>query len=110
MVLGVTLKVLQEKVDVSNEALVGEIAKNMEIDLKPHPENTLIFVDGKDVSGDIRTEEIAKNISPVARNPLVRQNLVERQQEMGKKGSVVMDGRDIGTVVFPFAELKVYMT
>jgi cytidylate kinase len=46
----------------------------------------------------------------VAKNPIVRANLVERQQEMGERGSVVMDGRDIGTVVFPNAELKVFMT
>jgi hypothetical protein len=60
-----------------------------------------------DVSKDIRTEAIAKSIGPVAKNAGVRSELVKRQQAMGRMGSVVMDGRDIGTVVFPDAELKV---
>jgi cytidylate kinase len=128
MYRGVTLKVLENKIDPNDEAKVAEVAKHIKIELKPHPTQTWILVDGKglnkifffslclsplptlvlvlDVSKDIRTEAIAKSIGPVAKNPAVRAELVKRQQEMGRTGSVVMDGRDIGTVVFPTAELK----
>lgn len=138
MYRAVTLKVLRQHVDPNNESegkkkgvvaclecvccrgwegphftpfvTVARIAKDIQIVLKPHPDRTCIFVDGEDVSSAIRTEEIAKSISPVARNPVVRSELVARQQEMGTQGGVVMDGRDIGTVVFPNAQLKVFMT
>lgn len=136
MYRAVTLKVLRNGVDPSNESkgffyplifsllfvrvgweshtggggTVADIAKAIKIELKPHPERTWIFVDGEDVSSAIRTEGIAKAIGPVAKNAHVRAELVARQQEMGKQGGVVMDGRDIGTVVFPHAQLKVFMT
>jgi cytidylate kinase len=110
MYRGVTHKVLEHKIDPNDEARVAELARGIHIELRPHPKQTHILVDGKDVSSAIRTEEIAKNIGPIARNPAVRAELVKRQQQMGQEGSVVMDGRDIGTVVFPNAQLKVFMT
>ena len=110
MYRAVTLKVLRENIDPCNEEEVAKVAKNIKIELKPNPERTEIYMDGEDVSSDIRTEAIAKAIGPIARNPKVREEMVARQQQMGKKGGVVMDGRDIGTVVFPNAHLKVYMT
>lgn len=110
MYRAVTLKVLQQGLDPQDEARVADVARGIRIELRPHPERTWIFVDGEDVSGAIRTEAIAKAIGPVARNPLVRAELVRQQQEMGRAGGVVMDGRDIGTVVFPDAQLKVFMT
>ncbi len=106
MYRGVTHKVLENKIDPNDEARVAEVARGIQIELRPHPTQTHILVDGKDISAAIRTEEIAKNIGPIARNPAVRAELVKRQQEMGRQGSVVMDGRDIGTVVFPDAQLK----
>ncbi len=110
MYRGVTLKVLESKIDPNDEAKVADVARSIAIELLPHPTQTRILVDGKDVSAAIRTEEIAKAIGPVARNAAVRAELVKRQQEMGRQGSVVMDGRDIGTVVFPNAQLKIFMT
>ncbi len=71
------------------------------------PEVTL---NGEKVESEIRKPEIAANVSPVAALPIVRKAMVKQQQQIGKNGNIVMDGRDIGTVVFPTAELKVFMT
>ncbi len=69
-----------------------------------------IFLNGMDVSADIRTMSVSKVVSPVSTVKEVRQKLLDLQQEMGKKKGVIMDGRDIGTVVFPDAELKIFLT
>ena len=69
-----------------------------------------IYVNGDLVEGKIRTIEVSNCVSPVSAIPQVREKLVAMQQEMGRKRGVVMDGRDIGTVVFPDAELKIFMT
>ena len=68
------------------------------------------FLNGENVEEPIRGLEVSQNVSAVSAIGFVRRRLVELQQEMGKQGSIVMDGRDIGTVVFPHADLKVYMT
>ena len=76
-------------------------------------ENTRLpetYLNGKNVERDIRTMEVSDRVSPVAALPFVRSALVAMQQQMGKDKGVVMDGRDIGTTVFPDAELKVYVT
>jgi cytidylate kinase len=67
-------------------------------------------LNGENVEKEIRSMDVAERVSPVAALPFVRRNLVARQQEMGKDGGVVMDGRDIGTMVFPHAELKIFVT
>ena len=85
------------------------VAKEAVIELRPHPSKTIVFLNGKEVSDAIRTPEVTANVSAVAANAEVRAILVAKQQEMGKAGGVVMDGRDIGTVVFPGAKLKVFM-
>ncbi len=69
-----------------------------------------IFLNGTNVEKDIRTLEVSEYVSPIATVSEVRKKLVEQQQKMGDVGGVVMDGRDIGTVVFPEAELKIFMT
>lgn len=68
------------------------------------------YLNGEDVERDIRTMEVSSHVSPIATLPYVREKLVEQQQKMGREGGVVMDGRDIGTVVFPHAELKIFVT
>lgn len=68
------------------------------------------YLNGENVEKEIRNMEVSSHVSPIAALPFVRQKLVSQQQEMGKNGGVVMDGRDIGTVVFPQAELKIFMT
>lgn len=69
-----------------------------------------VYLNGENIETKIRTLEVSKYVSPVATLSQVRQKLVEQQQIMGKDKGVVMDGRDIGTVVFPNAELKIFMT
>ena len=68
-----------------------------------------ILLDGKDVTEEIRTPEISLWVGPVSENPRVRAHLVQWQRELGQNGGVVLEGRDIGTVVFPDADLKIYM-
>ncbi|MCA9802599.1 MAG: (d)CMP kinase [Cyanobacteria bacterium HKST-UBA02] len=72
--------------------------------------HTRVFVDGEEITSQIRTKEISRLVSPVSALPEVREVLVERQKEIARHGSVVLDGRDIGTVVIPDAELKVFLT
>lgn len=68
------------------------------------------FLNGENVEREIRTMEVSGHVSPIATLPYVREKLVEQQQQMGANGGIVMDGRDIGTVVFPQAELKIFVT
>ena len=68
------------------------------------------FLNGENVEREIRTMEVSSHVSPIATLPFVREKLVEQQQQMGANGGIVMDGRDIGTVVFPNAELKIFVT
>lgn len=76
--------------------------------MSDHTVNT--FLNGENVERDIRTMEVSSHVSPIATLPYVREKLVEQQQQMGANGGIVMDGRDIGTVVFPNAELKIFVT
>ena len=69
-----------------------------------------VFLDGEDVSSSIRTDQISLAASSVSRHPLVRSELVARQQKMAEKKGFIMDGRDIGTVVLPDADLKIFLT
>ncbi|MBR1505265.1 MAG: (d)CMP kinase [Prevotella sp.] len=71
---------------------------------------TVTFLNGEDVERDIRTLEVSNHVSPIATLAFVRTALVAQQQRMGAEGGIVMDGRDIGTVVFPHAELKIFVT
>lgn len=86
-----------------------KLMKNIKIELQPSEQGQRTLLNGEDVSKEIRTAEVTKLASPVAAVGIVREKLVDQQREYGKIGGVVMDGRDIGTVVFPNAELKLYM-
>ena len=109
MYRAVTLKVLREGVSVKDEGKVVEIAANIQLKFERSTNYTIIFMNGENVSEAIRTPDIDKNISQIASNPKVRKILVQKQQAIGSKGGVVMEGRDIGTVVFPSAELKIFL-
>ena len=88
------------------QGLMGEVSiaqKNIE-------GKTITFLNGEDVEKEIRSLEVSSHVSPIAAIPFVREKMVEQQREMGREGGIVMDGRDIGTVVFPNAELKVFVT
>ena len=77
--------------------------------LNPETQRPMTYLNGENVEDRIRTMEVSSHVSPVAAIPFVREALVKQQQEMGKAKGIVMDGRDIGTVVFPDAELKIFV-
>jgi len=95
-----------------NEDALRKIINTLEISFQIHPETgqTETFLNGENVEDDIRSMEVANRVSQVAALGFVRKSLVVKQQEFGQQKAVVMDGRDIGTVVFPDAELKVFVT
>ncbi|MGH7338248.1 MAG: (d)CMP kinase, partial [Myxococcota bacterium] len=105
MYRAVAWKALQEGIPLGDEARVAELARRAAIVV----EGGAVRIDGHDVTSAIRTPEIDKASSAVARLPGVREVLVARQRELGKGGGVVMEGRDIGTVVWPDARLKVFL-
>ena len=105
MYRAVAWKGLQMGVDLSREQDVAELARRMRIEVT----DGVVRADGQDIAAAIRTAEIDAGAGAVARLPRVREVLVEQQREMGAGGGVVMEGRDIGTVVFPNADVKVYL-
>ena len=97
---------------IVDEERVEAMLQDINIDFRFHPQRGAsdIYVNGDLVEGKIRGIEVSNSVSAVSSIGAVRQKLVAMQQQMGRNGGVVMDGRDIGTVVFPNAELKIYMT
>jgi cytidylate kinase len=105
----VTLAALRRQADFGDRDALARIASSVRIELKPSEDGLDVFLDGEDVENLIRTPEVSKLTSQATANsPGVRSALVGMQQAMGREGGVVMEGRDIGTVVFPRADLKVY--
>ena len=105
MYRAIAWKALQEGVDLRDEQAVAAIGGRAAFDL----EDGRVAIDGHDVARAIRTPEIDQAASIVARHPAVRRALVARQRVFGAGGGVVMEGRDIGTVVFPGADVKIYL-
>jgi cytidylate kinase len=87
----------------------SKLMTSIEIKLRQGDKEQKTLLNDTDVSDEIRTLEITKLVSPVSANHIVRKKLVDMQRQLGKNGGIVMDGRDIGTVVFPDAELKIFM-
>ncbi|MDZ7722729.1 MAG: (d)CMP kinase [candidate division KSB1 bacterium] len=110
MYRAVTLKVLELNINPQSDRQVQEIAEKAEIELISQNGQNQILLDGKDVTSEIREPKISKTISSVAANKGVRSILAEKQKEIGKYSGIVAEGRDMGTVVFPDADLKIYMT
>lgn len=104
-----TLSVLRAGIDIHDEQAVVEHVKKIKISLKIIDGVQRTFLNGENVSGLIRTPEINQVISVISSYPGVRQVLIEQQRQLAREGGVVMDGRDIGTVVLPDAELKVFL-
>src|SRR6476620_7483532 len=92
-----------------NEQALFDLLMETEIQLKPSENGQLVFVDGQNVTAEIRNNEVTGSVSEVAKHPLIREEMVSRQQLFAKNGGVVMDGRDIGTHVLPNAEIKIFM-
>lgn len=106
MYRAVGYKMLQEGIAIDDIPAIAEMLKKTEIDFS----GGNIYLDGENINDRIRTEEISKQASDCSALGIVRAKLTEQQQKMGEKKSVIMDGRDIGTVVFPEAEFKFYIT
>ncbi|OFD51465.1 cytidylate kinase [Bacillus mycoides] len=109
MYRAITYAALEQKVDIENEEKLMEVVKNVNIEFQQGENTQLVFLNGQDVSEVIRTPDVTNRVSIVAKHPLVREEMVRRQQELAEKGGVVMDGRDIGTHVLPDAEVKIFM-
>lgn len=110
MYRALTLKALDNNIDIGDEAKINELALNTKIDLRSNADGSLnIFLDGKDVSLDIRRPRITRYVSDVSRIKGVRQVLVKMQRDLGQRGDCVLEGRDIGTVVFPYAQKKFFI-
>ncbi|AIS52438.1 cytidylate kinase Cmk [Thermoanaerobacter kivui] len=106
MYRAITYKVIKEGIDLKEEDKIAEIAKNSSITL----EGEKIFLDGKDVSYEIRRPEVSEKVSYVSKIKKVREILVEKQRAIAEGKNVVMDGRDIATVVLPDAQFKFFLT
>jgi cytidylate kinase len=110
MYRAVALAVIKSGVSLNDARGVAAVAAKADIKLEGDPESLGVSVNGKDVSEEIRTEEVSHAASIISTISEVRSNLVERQRKMGERGRVVLDGRDIGTVVFPDADIKFFLT
>jgi len=110
MYRALTLKALENNIDINDEQRINDLALNTSIDLLNNPNGPLkVILDGRDVSLDIRKPQITQVVSDVSRIKEVRQVLVKLQRELGQKGDCVLEGRDIGTVVFPDAQKKFFI-
>lgn len=103
------LKALRAGVAMADAARLVALSSATEILLQPTEEGNRVFLDGEDVTALLRSAEVTEAASKVSIHPPVRARMVALQQQMGAKGGVVMEGRDIGTVVFPHAQVKIFL-
>jgi len=108
MYRAVALAVIESTVSETDDVAVGSLAQRIDIDLAGDPDSLRVTLDGRDVSDRIRDEDVTNMSSIISTIPAVRRAMVERQRELGKRGAV-MNGRDIGTVVFPRADVKFFL-
>ena len=109
MYRAVTLLTIEKNIPVENIEQITQEAKNLDINFKWIDGQHHTFLGSRDVSKKIRTKEVADLVSPVSVIPAVREHLADLQRKMGKKENIVMEGRDIGTNVFPEADFKFFM-
>ena len=105
MYRAITYKVLTNNIDINDENAIVEVAKNSDIDFKDNN----IYLDGKILKEEIRTPQVSHNVSNIAQIKDVRYLMVDVQRDIGNKSSVILDGRDIGSYVFPNADYKFYL-
>src|SRR6516162_7156395 len=109
MYRALALKALHQQVSLDDPVRLGHLADETIIELQPQPDGNRVLLDGRDVSQRVRESDVTLAASRVSMHPPVREVMVARQREMGARGGVVMEGRDIGTAVFPHAEVKVFL-
>ena len=110
MYRAVTLYFINHQVDIDDMEAVEKALSKIEIHFENKGKGTRIFLNGADVQDEIRKMYVSEKVSPVATISIVRRKMVKLQHAMGNEKGIVMDGRDIGTVVFPDAELKIFLT
>lgn len=109
MYRSITYKAIQNNINLNDENKIVELLHKTKITFTPGNPVQHVFIDGEEVTDKIRSEKVTNNVSTVAALPLIRRELVKRQQEIAKDGGVIMDGRDIGTTVLPNADLKIFL-
>lgn len=110
MYRSVALACLERGVDPADDAATAGVARGLRIEFLPDGEGQRVLADGRDVTAQIRTPEVERAVSPVSANPAVREAMVAQQRRFGAAGDVIAEGRDIGTVVFPGADVKVFLS
>ena len=110
MYRAVTLYLIEHGISIQDIAAIEEALTKIQIRFHAGSMGNRTHLNGRDVEDKIRTMEVSDLVSPVAAIPIVRRAMVQQQQDMGAEKGIVMDGRDIGTVVFPSAELKIFVT
>lgn len=109
MYRAVALAVMESSVNANDDVAVGSLARRVDIDLEGDPDDLRVTLGGRDVTDEIRSEEVTDLSSIVSTIPEVRRAMVARQRQMAERGAV-LNGRDIGTVVFPDADVKFFLT
>jgi CMP/dCMP kinase len=109
MYRALALKAIESRVSLEDGDKLADLARASRIELVPHAEGNRVLLDESDVTEDIRRQEVTDAASRVSVHPLVREWMVKRQRELGAAGGIVMEGRDIGTKVFPDAEVKIFL-
>lgn len=104
------LAAVRRDIELHNEAAVADVAASLDVRFEPTPEGVITFLDGQDVGQQIRTEEVGSFASQVAALPAVREALLQRQRDFQNAPGLVADGRDMGTVVFTSAPIKIFLT
>jgi cytidylate kinase len=110
MYRAVTLYLLRHNIDLENHTQVADALHNIHLNFQTHNQKTFITLNEEDVSEEIRQMHVAEKVSSVAAIKEVRVAMVRQQQRLGRSKNIIMDGRDIGTVVFPEAQVKLFMT
>lgn len=109
MYRALTLKALRERIGLNDTEALARLAEKTQIELRNCNGELKVLLDGEDVTQEIRSLEVTRHVSAVSEVPQVREIMVRKQRELGQDGGVVLEGRDIGTVVFPEAEVKIFM-
>ena len=109
MYRALALKAMEQQVALDDAEALRQLAQNTVIELEPRGEGNRVLLDGRDVSQRIREADVTRRRRSVSVHPPVRQVMVARQRELGANGGVVMEGRDIGTAVFPNADVKIFL-
>lgn len=113
MYRALALAAIERGIDPADASALGKLARSVRIDVRLAPpgssDGTAVLLDGVDVTSRLRSPAVEEAVSLVSRVPAVREALVQRQREIARRGDIVMAGRDIGTVVLPGADLKIYL-